>query len=455
MPNSDELVVAQREAFTLLDADQTLTAIDSCKLATRRAEVDTLVLAAHWADLHGELDRALSPALPGAEQLIRFGGDGTPPVAEFAPAELGAVLELSTEAATSLIADALDLRHRLPTLWSRICDHEVKPWMAREIAEMTRSLSREAALAVDRRAARWADRLTWGRLRSYVDAAIIAADPAFAHEAAVAAALRQGVWVGASNDHGVKDILIRTEAPNAIWFDATVDRLADSLGALGDGSDKDTRRAKAVGIIAHPQQALDLLDTAAAAGDGNEAGDAGDTRPARRPSPRPQAVLHVHVAQETVAADGEHPVARVEDVGPTTVQQVKEWLSRCDLTVRPVVVPAATEPVDAYEIPDRLREAVHLASPADAFPFATSVSRRTDIDHTAPYVPMDRGGPPGQTAMGNLAKLTRRHHRLKTHGRWQVKQPFPGVLIWRSPRGRMFLVDHTGTRRLPRLPQLA
>jgi hypothetical protein len=158
----------------------------------------------------------------------------------------------------------------------------------------------------------------------------------------------------------------------------------------------------------------------------------------------------VHVAHETVGGDADHPVARVEDIGPTTVQQVKEWLNRCDVSVRPVVTPAATEPVDAYEIPDRLREAVHLASPADAFPFASSVSRRTDIDHTEPYVPIDRGGPPGQTAVGNLAKLTRRHHRFKTHGRWQVKQPFPGIVIWRSPRGRMFLVDHTGTRRLPR-----
>jgi hypothetical protein len=157
----------------------------------------------------------------------------------------------------------------------------------------------------------------------------------------------------------------------------------------------------------------------------------------------------VHVAQETVAGDDSYPVARAEDIGPATLQQVKEWLNRCDISVRPVVVPAAAEPVDSYEIPDRLREAVHLASPADAFPFASSVSRRTDIDHTEPYVPTERGGPPGQTAIGNLAKLTRRHHRLKTHGRWQVKQPFPGVLIWRSPRGRMFLVDRTGTRRLP------
>jgi hypothetical protein len=51
----------------------------------------------------------------------------------------------------------------------------------------------------------------------------------------------------------------------------------------------------------------------------------------------------------------------------------------------------------------------------------------------------------GQTRIGNLGKLTRRHHRTKTHGGWHVQQPFPGIWIWRSPHGRHYLVDHTGT----------
>ncbi len=59
-----------------------------------------------------------SPLLPGSEQLVRFGGAGTPGVAEFAPAELGVVLATSTHAAERLVADALDLRHRLPQLWA-------------------------------------------------------------------------------------------------------------------------------------------------------------------------------------------------------------------------------------------------------------------------------------------------------------------------------------------------
>ncbi|MGA9344984.1 MAG: hypothetical protein WBV37_07790, partial [Nocardioidaceae bacterium] len=62
----------------------------------------------------------------------------------------------------------------------------------------------------------------------------------------------------------------------------------------------------------------------------------------------------------------------------------------------------------------------------------------------------DEGGPPGQTGLGKLGPITRFHHRIKTHGHWQVAQPFTGVFVWRTPAGRYLLVDHTGTH--PAIP---
>ena len=44
--------------------------------------------------------------------------------------------------------------------------------------------------------------------------------------------------------------------------------------------------------------------------------------------------------------------------------------------------------------------------------------------------------------------MTVTHHRIKTHGGWDVQQPFPGIYLWRDPHGGFYLVDHTGTRRL-------
>jgi len=102
--------------------------------------------------------------------------------------------------------------------------------------------------------------------------------------------------------------------------------------------------------------------------------------------------------------------------------------------------------VDAYEIPDRHREAVHLRTPADIFPYGSNTTRRQQIDHTKPYLSPDHGGPPGQTDVRNLGPMTGFHHRVKTHSTWQVKQPFPGIYLWRDPHGGTYLVDHTGTR---------
>ena len=64
---------------------------------------------------------------------------------------------------------------------------------------------------------------------------------------------------------------------------------------------------------------------------------------------------------------------------------------------------------------------------------------------------MDQGGPPGQTDPLTMAKLTRTHHRLKTHGGWTVHQVKPGAWQWRSPHGYHFLVDQHGTTPLGKL----
>ena len=109
--------------------------------------------------------------------------------------------------------------------------------------------------------------------------------------------------------------------------------------------------------------------------------------------------------------------------------------------------PAGQAPVDAWEIPDRHRQAVRLMTPADAFPYATASVNQTggwitvQIDHTVPW-------PQGPSAIGNYGPLTLLHHMIKTHGHWDVVQPFPGIYLWRDPHGTLYLVDHTGTRQL-------
>lgn len=120
--------------------------------------------------------------------------------------------------------------------------------------------------------------------------------------------------------------------------------------------------------------------------------------------------------------------------------------------MRPVWDPAEVAPVDAYEIPHRTRDAVRLRNLADVFPYGSCTSATMDLDHTVPYVPMNYGGPPGQTAVVKLGPLTRRHHRAVTHGRWQRRQPTNGHFVFRSPKGYVYLITNQGTLTLGRTP---
>ena len=90
---------------------------------------------------------------------------------------------------------------------------------------------------------------------------------------------------------------------------------------------------------------------------------------------------------------------------------------------------------------------MQLMTPANTFPYAGTLNP-DQIDHTEPYVHGAAAVGAGQSRIGNYGPLTTRHHRIKTFGRWQVKQPFPGIYLWRDPYGAMYLVDHTGTRTL-------
>ena len=76
-------------------------------------------------------------------------------------------------------------------------------------------------------------------------------------------------------------------------------------------------------------------------------------------------------------------MARVEGHGPVTEAWLRQHLGpHARFTVRPVLDLAGQAPVDAYEIPDRHRQAVHLMTPADTFPWGSSTSRTQQIDHT-------------------------------------------------------------------------
>ena len=101
--------------------------------------------------------------------------------------------------------------------------------------------------------------LPWGRLQTLLDAAIVEAGPDGAEQRAAAAAKERFVRLGRTSEHGLKLIIARAAAGDAIWFKATIDRIADILGKQGDTDPVEVRRSKAIGVLAQPALALQLL----------------------------------------------------------------------------------------------------------------------------------------------------------------------------------------------------
>lgn len=453
-----------------------LEEFDVLHATQRRAEARTLVVAVQWAHQNGPgtVDPELA-RLPGRQRSVRSGGRGTPEVAEFAASAMGARLELSPYAGQRLLADALDLCYRLPRLWQRLQRLEVRAGHARFVARRTREMTAEQADYVDSRVVEAADgRLSWTRFESLVEASIVAADVAAARAREAEAAERQFAKATGSDEHGLRGFFVRADFATIARIDATVAYLAEALAALGDPGSVDQRRVKAVLMMANPAQAVRLLQAVAAWRRRPEAtSDGSGVEPERfRPGAEsgcvldeaamlPLVHLFVHVlgrstgAGEGAVVTGMGAVARVEGRRgvPVTAQWVGQHLGpRCRFTITPALDPLGQLPVDAYEIPLRHRNAVRILSPADCFPYAANTDASAmQIDHTVAF-DHRAGAPPGQSRIGNYGPMVGFHHRLKTHGSWQVQQPFPGVFVWRDAHGATYLVDHTGTRRINRPP---
>jgi hypothetical protein len=439
-------------------------AITAHRVEHLRVGAERLVLAAHWCDLHPAGEDTID--LPGRPRAKRSGADGTPDVDEFAAEELGCLLGIHPHAAHNLTADAVNLRHRHPRLWARVCDGEVVDWVAVKTARLV------AAAGLTLAQARWVDEVTAdyvmslpvGRYLSLVEARIIAADPEAAERRREAAALDRFVRTGQSTEHGIKSLVARATAGEIIYLVAVVDRIAQILALQGDTDSADVRRSKALGILATPARALQLLAWAEDTGDDAPPDDAPpddatDDRACHAGNAEfaetlaridlqkllPKAVIYVHVSAEAVAAG--FGVARVEDVGPVTLAGLRDLLGHSHVTVRPVLDLAGGMPVDCYEIPDRMREVVTLRSPYAVFPWSSRTSRGADADHSKPYRPGIRG----QTHPDNLGPLPRRHHRLKTHAPgWRHHRLAPEVWLWRTPTGHWSRVDKHGTHYLGR-----
>src|SRR5664280_3571248 len=203
------------------------------------------------------------------------------------------------------------------------------------------------------------------------------ADPEEARERELKARNHRHVtlWDPSLESGPCRNLTGRLDVTDAVALDATLSQLAGILASEGDEDSMDQRRASALGILADPARAFQLLT--------------GLDAPSQQ-----KATLLVHLSDQTLISD--LALGRIEGHGALTRDTWIELLGNQRVTVRPVIDLNAIGPVDSDEIPDTIRTAVTMRSPVDMFPYGTQPSRRCDLDHTEPY---DHGAlaPPGPT----------------------------------------------------------
>src|SRR5215831_18937385 len=142
-----------------LDPAGVLALVGEAETAERRAALAKLELALQWCVLHpATADTGVAvwgdAGLPGLSECDEtLGGDGCPAVSAFAPEPFAAALGVPTTIGMQILADVLDLSHRLPRTWARVRRLEVPAWKARRLAQATHHLTHPAAAHVDARLA--------------------------------------------------------------------------------------------------------------------------------------------------------------------------------------------------------------------------------------------------------------------------------------------------------------
>ncbi|GEL93683.1 hypothetical protein CCO02nite_03410 [Cellulomonas composti] len=404
------------------------------------ADVPTLVGSLGGRNVSSASDTDLLAMVVGWQQVIggamaeqatlvrelgarRLGG-----VMSALPAELAAALALTTTTAESLLVRAESLAEH-PALDRALRDGRIDARkidiVIDEVASLTpasdwdgdRESRAETVSRIVEAAATFACGLTTTKLRRFVRREVLAADPASAEKRAVAEVAKRHVSIDWKPD-SMAWVSAYLPAQDAMVLRAVLDAAADATSA-DDPRTKDQRRADTFTSIFATIAETGLLPC-------------GSPLPARH---RVRPHIEVTVAAETLLGLDDAP-AYLSGYGPIPAGLARQIAA--DGTWRRVLTDGRNGPLlergrTTYRPGADLTGTVIARDRTCTFPGCAQPAGASELDHIEPFDARTGRGP---TTLTNLHAACKRHHDLKTEGRWRVRRDArSGAVVWTSAGG--------------------
>ncbi|WP_425836692.1 DUF222 domain-containing protein [Microbacterium sp. PA5] len=351
-------------------------------------------------------------------------------------AQLGVALRVSDRTVQRQLSNAVVLTERFPAAWAALAAGDVSGAHVRVIVEAGLPIDDDEARAeYEEGALQVARRETPGRLRPAVRLLAARLHPLpFAERHAVAAKGRS-VWVRDLDD-GMAELIATLPAHLAHGIRDRLDRYARRVidGRRGAGDDAAVEAMLLDEPTVHDIRGIDevradvfadLLLTGHATPEVSNASN-----------PETHAIVaHVQVTLPVLTAvgagDAPAELTGHAPIDTATALRLAGTATGWDRVLTHPVTGSVLA-VDRYRPSDQLKRALRVRDEHCRFPGCRIPTRRCDIDHTTAR---EHDGP---TELGNLAHLCRRHHTLKHHSAWRVRQTPDGILHWTSPTGRHY-----------------
>jgi hypothetical protein len=401
--------------------------VSAAVAAWRQVSWTHSVLLTALGELQRRYERELPPPPPGKA-----------PVADAAD-EFSAAAKVAPGTASRLVSQALDLTGRLQATLQAMSRGEMDPTKAQLVADLTRPLSPEAARKVERAALREAPQRAPRQLRETLEREAIAVDPEAAEKRHRCARKKRHVAFYPEPD-GMGTLLVRGTAQQARSMFGVLDAIAQGPREPGDDRTMDQRRVDAAYAL--------VTGAVAPAGEGSATTGLHPLPGPEAPTTRAGSELCILITADALLGASDLP-AFLEGYGPVTADSARRIAA--DARWRRLL----TDPIDgglldvgtrAYRPPRRLDRFVKIRDGRCSYVTCSRPAKSCQLDHTEEF-------PAGATAEGNLGCGCQRHHNDKTHGRWSVSQPEPGVFVWTSPCGRTYTVEPSLLAQLTRPPE--